>query len=194
MDTFRPLGSVIAAYVAYLIVLAMVVQSFSLANIRGALLAVIWGIFVMQITYLVMHRPKIDFFDEGIRITNPFDEITIGWHLIDEIESKYTMSLKVGKRNIHAWAAPAPGRYHSRSFHPSDIKGLDIGSTGVIRPGDSPRTHSGAAMNLALIRLKNFRSGISNDLIETSIKINRVGLLILILSCSCGVILSFFHF
>jgi hypothetical protein len=129
-----------------------------LSNILGAVSALCWGICLAALVYTVLQRPKLELFDEGIRITNPIREITVGWDLVESIDAKYTMSITVGGRIIYAWAAPAPGRHHTRKIHPSDIKGTNIGAGGYMRPGDNPRTHSGAAAYLATLRLNSFRS------------------------------------
>jgi hypothetical protein len=143
---------------------------------------------------LILHRPKVELFDEGIRITNPFDQITVGWQLVESIEAKYTMSIQVADKVIYAWAAPAPGRYHSRTIHPSEIKGMDIGADGVIRPGDSPRTHSGAAAYLANLRFKSFRDSGSTNGCDSSVVVNKNALVILIASCVMGIVFNIYHF
>ena len=194
LDIFRPRSSVFAAYVAYLVILIMVIQTFFTSNLHGCIVATSWGIFTATLSYLILHRPKVELFDEGIRITNPFDQITVGWQLVESIEAKYTMSIQVGDKVIYAWAAPAPGRYHSRTIHPSEIKGMDIGADGVIRPGDSPRTHSGAAAYLAILRLKSFRDSGSTNGCDSSVDVNKNALTILIASCVMGVVFNIYHF
>jgi len=172
----------------------MVIQTFFTSDAHGCIIAASWGIFAATLTYLILHRPKVELFDEGIRITNPFDQITVGWQRVESIEAKYTMSIQVGYKVIYAWAAPAPGRYHSRTIHPSEIKGMDIGSSGLIRPGDSPRTHSGAAAYLAIMRLKSFRDAGSTNGCDSSVIRNKNGTLVLITSCVLGIVFNFYHF
>ncbi|MBU3716223.1 MAG: hypothetical protein FGM63_04195 [Candidatus Nanopelagicaceae bacterium] len=111
---------------------------------------------VCVVAYLLFIRPKVTFYDEGIIITNPVHEYTISWGDIDSIEARYTMYLLVGKKKIHAWAAPAPGRYHARTVHPNELKGMSIPDLHNMRPGESPRTHSGVATHLARSRHERF--------------------------------------
>ena len=172
----------------------MVIQTFFMSDAHGCISATIWGTFVATLSYLILHRPKVELFDEGIRITNPFDQITVGWQSVDSIDAKYTMSIQVANKVIYAWAAPAPGRYHSRTIHPSEIKGMDIGIGGLIRPGDSPRTHSGAAAYLAIMRLKSFQSSGSVNGCDSSVAVNKNGMTILIISCVLGIIFNIYHF
>jgi hypothetical protein len=194
VEIFRPRSSFFAAFIAYSVIAIMVIQTFFMSDAHGCISATIWGTFAATLSYLILHRPKVELFDEGIRITNPFDQITVGWQSVDSIDAKYTMSIQVANKVIYAWAAPAPGRYHSRTIHPSEIKGMDIGIGGLIRPGDSPRTHSGAAAYLAIMRLKSFRDAGSTNGCNSSAITNKNGLLILIISFVLGIIFNIYHF
>lgn len=194
IEIFRPRSSIFAALIAYLVILVLLIQGFPDSTWRERFVSVIWGGFAATLVYLILHRPKIELFDEGIRITNPFDQITVGWQRIESIDAKYTMSIQVGEKTIYAWAAPAPGRYHGRTIHASEIKGMDIGADGVIRPGDSPRTHSGAAAYLAILRLKAFRDSGSSNGCESRVDINKSGILILILTVLTGLVFNIYHF
>ena len=172
----------------------MVVQTFFTSGLHASLVAATWGSFSATLVYIILHRPKVELFDEGIRITNPFDQITVGWQRVESIDAKYTMSIQVGDKVIYAWAAPAPGRYHSRTIHPSEIRGMDIGIDGLIRPGDSPRTHSGAAAYLSIMRLKSFRDAGRTNGCDSSVIVNKNGLSILVISCLLGVFFNLYHF
>ena len=183
-----------SAFVAYGVIAIMVVQTFFTSGLHASLVAATWGSFSATLVYIILHRPKVELFDEGIRITNPFDQITVGWQRVESVDAKYTMSIQVGDKTIYAWAAPAPGRYHSRTIHPSEIRGMDIGIDGLIRPGDSPRTHSGAAAYLAILRLKSFRDAGSTDGCESSLVSNKRDMGILIASFIVGIILNIYHF
>ena len=193
LDIFRPRSGVFAAIVAYIVIAVMVIQTFFTSDLHGCIVAAAWGTFATVLSYLILHRPKVELFDEGIRITNPFDQITVGWQRVESIDAKYTMSIQVGSKVIYAWAAPAPGRYHSRTIHPSEIKGMDIGIDGLIRPGDSPRTHSGAAAYLAVMRLKSFRDSGSTNGCQSSVVLNKTALAILITSGIVGIVLNIYH-
>lgn len=118
---------------------------------RAASVLVVVGIFI----YLIFQRPAIILSDECIRIINPLSEIAIGWQDIESIEARYTMSIETTDGDcIYAWAANAPGRYHSRKIHPSDIRGMNLPD--LFRAGESPRTDSGVATHLARLKLKQF--------------------------------------
>jgi len=171
---FRPRTVWLSVGVTAFIVLALVVETIITRGLKADLVAIAWAIFILTGAYLLFIHPKIEIFDEGIRITNPLQQITVGWQRVETIEARYTMGIRVAGKVIYAWAAPAPGRYHARSVHSSEIKGMDIGFNGEIRPGESPRSDSGQASYLAKLRLKKFHeSGITGC--ESSVSINFFG-------------------
>jgi hypothetical protein len=153
---FRPRTVWLSAGVTAVIVVALVIETIATRTLKGDLIAIAWGAFVLSADYLLFIHPKVTVFDEGITITNPLQTITVGWHRIQSIDARYTMSITVGGKVIYAWAAPAPGRYHSRSIHHTEVKGMDIGFNSEIRPGESPRSDSGQISYIAKLRLKNF--------------------------------------
>jgi hypothetical protein len=160
---------------------------------RNMLTAAAWAIAVSSMAQLVFARPKVILFDEGITIVNPFLTITTGWHRVEAIDAKFTMSILVGGKTIYAWAAPAPGRYHSRSIHETDLRGMRVGSAEMIRPGESPRSHSGAATYLARIKLENFRNRNLTG-VESSVAFNSMGMAILLVSFTAAMVLTYFQF
>ena len=172
--SYRPRTIWLSAGVTAFIVLALVVETIATRGLKADLVAIAWASFVLSSAYLLFVHPKIEIFDEGIRITNPLQQITVGWHRVETIEARYTMSIQVAGKTIYAWAAPAPGRYHARSVHHTEVKGMDIGFNGEIRPGESPRSDSGQASYLAKLRLKEFEE---KGLIgcESKVSINYLG-------------------
>lgn len=184
-EFFRPRGSVITAVIAYALLAGMVLQSILSGGLDSAIGALAWCALFALIIYIILHRPSVEIFDEGIRIQNPLSRTIVGWHDVDVIEAKYTSFLQLhdGKK-ISIWCAQAPGRYHSRTIHPSEMKGLHL--EGFIRPGESPRTDSGVATYLCRTRLAAFRAnGMSNGLSYLSVRenslITAIGLNILFL-------------
>ena len=108
-------------------------------------------------SYLLFLKPYVLLFDEGIKIVNPTKEITATWDLVEEIETKYSMSIHVNDGTYYAWAAPAPSGRHSRRMNKSDpFPGADSAR----RVGDSLQSDSGVCAYMANIRRKNF-TGVS---------------------------------
>ena len=171
-EFFRPRGSVVAAGIAYALLAGMALQSIFGDGLSAAVGVIAWCTLFALIIYIVLHRPSIEIFDEGIRIHNPVSTIIVGWQDVDVIEAKYTafLQLRDGKK-ISIWCAQTPGRYHSRTIHPSEMKGIQL--DGFIRPGESPRTDSGVATYLCRTRLAAFRAnGMSNGVSYLSLREN----------------------
>ncbi len=128
----------------------------------GFITASLWGAWICSVCFQIFIYPKVIFFDEAIKIVNPFSTYLIGWQDIEQIETRYTMSVRtfgdgVPTKQIYAFAAPAPGRYHGRNIHQSELRGLSIHGAESIRAGQSPRTHSGVASAIANQKLTEFR-------------------------------------
>jgi hypothetical protein len=176
----------------YVLCAGMVVVTVFTGGVNDVLTAASWALLVSYIFHLIFVRPKVTYFDEGIMITNPFKEITVGWDQVQEISARYTMYILVGGKRIHAWAAQAPGRYHSRTIHPTEIRGLKIPDTFNMRPGESPRTDSGVAIQLARLRHEEFQKRGARSNCESSTVVDRGSVLtlaaIVILSCALAII------
>jgi hypothetical protein len=153
---YRPRSSYFFAGAIYILCAGISAQSFFSESYRGIAITISWSLLISYIFHLSFIRPKVTFFDEGITITNPLREITVGWDRVQEISARYSMYIQVDGEKIYAWAAQAPGRYHSRNIHSSELRGLNIPDPLNIRAGESPRTHSGVAVAIARIRCEAF--------------------------------------
>ena len=110
-------------------------------------------------SYLIFLKPYVLIFDEGLKIVNPTKEITATWDLVEEIETKYSMSILVQDVTYYAWAAPAPSGRHSRRMHHTDLL---PGANNPRRVGDSLKSDSGVCAYMANLRRKDFRAGDSS--------------------------------
>ena len=153
-EKFRPTSALIMAWVLIAFFLGYLAQS---GYYDGPLEFIITllicsgGTFIIYLSFL---KPCVVIFDEGIKIVNPTKEIIASWDRVDEIETKYSMSILVDGATIYAWAAPAPSRRHSKAMHKSDFS--PCGSEYPVRIGDSPRSDSGACAHIARLRRKEF--------------------------------------
>jgi hypothetical protein len=111
-------------------------------------------------SYLIFLKPYVLIFDEGIKIINPTKEITATWDLVEEIETKYSMSIQIRGESYYAWAAPAPSGRHSRRMHRTD---LVPGADAPRRVGDSLQSDSGVCAYMAKIRRKDFIGGKASE-------------------------------
>ena len=193
-EVFRPWSGFFMAGIVFLISAILSFQILLEGNAHDSVRAIAWAGAASCLAYLIFVRPKVTIFDEGITITNPFVEFTVGWARVEEVDARYSMSILIGEREIYAWAAPAPGRYHARSVHSSEVRGLNLGANNLIRPGESPRTHSGVATQLARLRLEKFRQSSNAQDIESQVIFNSAGAIVLVATLSAGLLLNFIHF
>ena len=151
VEKFRPGSAIASGWVLIAFFVGFIIQSFFYG-----------GDFLMTIgicgagafgAYLLFLKPYVLLFDEGIKIVNPTKEITATWDLVEEIETKYSMSIHINDRTYYAWAAPAPSGRHSRRMNKGD---LFPGADSARRVGDSLRSDSGVCAYMASIRRKKF--------------------------------------
>lgn len=153
-EKFRPVSALIMGWVLITFFAGFLAQTLFYDGVRAIVITSVLcsaGIFGAYLSFL---KPNVVIFDEGIRIVNPTKEISASWDRVDEIETKYSMSIIVDQRTFYAWAAPAPGRRHSKRVHKSDF--APRGGDYPIRLGDSPRSDSGACAHIARLRRKEF--------------------------------------
>ena len=167
-ETFRPKSGYVWFALTVLLSIGLVAEALVRGDYSNALGSAAFGAGLTIGAWLLFIRPKVVLSDHGITITNALSETTVGWHAVEEIETRYCMSITVEGKKIYAVAAPAPGRYHARTIHPTEIKGLNVGSSENLRAGDSPRTHSGVAAHLARGRWLAYNRDGSLEQIESS--------------------------
>ena len=190
-EIYRARSSYFFAACIYFFCAGISAQSFFLESIESFNATLSWCLLICYLFHLGFIRAKVTIFDEGITITNPLRETTVGWDQVQEINVKYSMYVTVGGEKIHAWAAQAPGRYHSRTVHATEIRGLQIPDTNSMRAGESPRSHSGVAVALARIRLDAFAKNQSVGATYVS-EFNGKGLIALVALSTVATLLTFF--
>lgn len=187
-ERFRSRNAIATAFVAYGMLALFAVEEWLTASaadfFRAACILAVVGEFI----YFIFLRPIVILSDECARIINPFSEHVIGWQDIESIEARYSMNIEtIDGDRIYAWAASAPGRYHSRKIHPADIRGM--GLTNIIRAGESPRTDSGVATHLARLKLKEFGETAN---FPRSYKRNIAGIVVLITNIAAALIFNMY--
>jgi len=190
-EIYRARSSYFFAAFIYFFCAGITAQSFLVETVESFIATLSWSLLICYLVHLGFIRPKVTIFDEGITITNPLRETTVGWDQVQEISAKFSMYVSVGGEKIYAWAAQAPGRYHSRTVHATEIRGLQIPDTNNMRAGESPRSHSGVAVALARIRLDFF---VKSQTVGANYRseFNRFGLVILVALFVTAILLTFF--
>jgi hypothetical protein len=178
-EKFRPGSAIASGWILIAFFVGFIIQSFfyggDIIPTIGICGAGAFG------SYLLFLKPYVLLFDEGIKIVNPTNEITATWDLVEEIETKYSMSIQIRDKVYHAWAAPAPSGRHSRRMHTTDLL---PGADAPRRVGDSLKSDSGVCAYMANIRRKDFIAGGAS---EFEISTDNSGLYIFIALVLIGV-------
>jgi hypothetical protein len=185
--TIRPTGSLVLAFLTLLIDILFLIQVGFFGD--GTWLTQVGVVLVTAtLCWLLFIKPKVVVFDEGITIVNPTMTASFGWDEVDEIETRFGLTIESGKAKVVAWAAPAPGRYRRRTVHSQDVKGIAYDKDFGLRPGDLPNSHSGAAAHIARSRRAAFKRGAAAAPIVRHAGYDKLGLTIL--GCSLCVLVA----
>lgn len=163
VEKFRPGSAIASGWILIIFFAGFIIQTI----VYGGNLVTTEAICSAGIiaSYLLFLKPYVLIFDEGIKVVNPTKEITASWDLVEEIETKYSMSIVVDGQTFYAWAAPAPSRGHTRRLHKTDLL---PGADAPRRLGDSPRSDSGACAYIAKLRRQEFISGSGSEFSTSS--------------------------
>ncbi|MFM8694470.1 MAG: hypothetical protein ACKOCY_07645, partial [Actinomycetota bacterium] len=139
VEQFRPRNGYFLSFWAFFTISTLTYVNVLDYGFRGGLPSITWGLFACSLFYLIFLHPKVVYCDEGIVIVNPMQNITLGWNEISLIDSRFTMYVihQSSGAKYHAFAAQAPGRYHIRNVHPTEIRGMQLNDSGSIKAGES---------------------------------------------------------
>lgn len=98
--------------------------------------------------WLLLWRPSVVCFADRAQLRNLVRDVTVPYALIDDIDTRFTLTLVVGEKRYTAWGAPAPGKLRAMNIRAADRPGDDLPhelrALGSVRPGDLTSTASGA--------------------------------------------------
>ena len=191
-ESFRPKANWLFFGVAVVVALGLVFAVASEGDSQMTAAVAAYAMAFVSAVYLAYGRPKVTVFDEGILIVNPLVAVTIGWQDVEDIDTRFSLSVQYAGKRINAAAAPAPGRHHARTVHPNELKGVAIPMAEAMRPGDSPRSDSGVAAHLARSRWAAFqKGGITGAAMQ--VEVNRMGVALPAVAFALGMLLQFLH-
>lgn len=155
VQVFRPWSGIALTAIVGLIALSILISDWQ------NLAAWAWSTFMVSLTWLGLVRPKLVVADEGVAVVNPISRVEIGWQDIEELDTKYSLTIVTkDNRRFVSWAAPAPGRHHARTVRGAEFKGIGVAAEnvkdGLIKAGESPRSLSGQAIAICRLRIIAF--------------------------------------
>ncbi len=113
-----------------------------------------WPILLVAVlAWALFWRPSLTVAEHGITVVNVLRTYFVPWPAIEQIDTRYSLTLFTVRGRVSVWAAPAPGRHRQFGLARKDFDGVGEsarGEHGSLRPADALSTPSG---NLAqLIR------------------------------------------
>jgi Bacterial PH domain len=70
----------------------------------------LWLLAVSAALAALFWRPAVVVDDAGVELRNVLRDVRVPWPALQEIETRYALTLHAGGRRFASWAAPAPGR------------------------------------------------------------------------------------
>lgn len=129
-------------------------------------------------TWAAFWRPSLIVDDAGVHIRNVVADYDVEWGAIQQVDTKWGLTLFTSNGKITAWAAPAPGRH--AAFTATRDQGQFLPEStylaGTVRPGDLVTSESGAAA-AHIRRLWADRRG------EVGVAVRRVNLPVVVTFC-----------
>lgn len=107
-----------------------------------------WVLLFAVLAWALFWNPRIQVDNSGVLLVNVFRTIRLPWPSIQEIDTKWSLTLKTAYGSFGAWAAPAPGRHGARRISDQDLRHLPKSSFDAeenLRPGEAPTSPSGQA-------------------------------------------------
>jgi hypothetical protein len=109
-----------------------------------------YGVLAVLVAYgmwLAFWSPSVTISLAGVRVRNLLRVHDVSWPAIQNVDTKYALTLFTPKGKVVAWAAPAPSRYATMRATKSDARDLPESTfmLGSIRPSDIPSSDSGLA-------------------------------------------------
>ena len=116
-----------------------------------------WLALVGFAAWAMYWRPEVRVDAAGVHVVNVFRTVDVPWPAIDEVDTRWALTLVTSLGDVRAWAAPAPGRQVMRRAQPEDRRMGGARRGDVVRPSDLPQTESGAAAQIVRQRWLRLR-------------------------------------
>ncbi len=157
---FRPTASRLLAGGIFVICVVVLVAMTQEQGLSGLIRHGWWVLLAGVLGWALFWRPLIAVDDAGVVLVNVLRTVRLPWPAIEEIDTKWSLTLRTAYGNFGAWAAPAPGRHGTRDVTEQDVKHLPESTYGVghsVRPGDTMNSPSGRAAGAIRRRWEELR-------------------------------------
>jgi hypothetical protein len=121
---------------------------------------------VVVLVWAAYWRPAVVVTPAGVELRNVTRTVELPWPAVEEVGTRYALTLRTAYGEYAAWAAPAPGRARVRASGPGDVDHLPAAAPGArgVRPGDLASSASGQAAAAVRGRWEQLRAaGVLDD-------------------------------
>jgi hypothetical protein len=131
--------------VATAVIAALGLAGFVVAGDWNGLLRYGWVLVLIGVAAFAMFwLPSVSVAEHEVTVRNVFTTVHVPWPTIQNVDTKYALTLYTSEGKVTAWASPAPNRYATASGTAGDARIAAQASGTSPRPGDLPGTQSGA--------------------------------------------------
>lgn len=132
--------SVVTAAIAGLGLVGVIVSGDMTSLVRYGWIMLLIG----ALAFALFWFPRVDVAEHEVTVRNVFSTIHVPWPAIQNVDTKYALTLYTSEGKVTAWASPAPNRYAAQGGTAKDARLAADASGASPRPGDLPGTQSGA--------------------------------------------------
>lgn len=142
--SFRP-GFGRALSIATAVIVGLGLAGFVVDGDWNVVVRFSWPLILLAVlAFALFWFPRVDVAEHEVTVRNVFTTIHVPWPAIENVDTKYALTLYTAEGKITAWASPAPNRYAAQAGSLADAKRAAEASGANPRPGDLPSTQSGA--------------------------------------------------
>jgi hypothetical protein len=110
-ETFRPRSNYAWAVVSYLLLGLFALNSIFVAEDAGQSIVEIGVSAILAlVVYLIWLRPRLILTNTSVEVVNPIQSITIPYSEIEDLQTKWALTIVHAKGRTTAWVAPTGGK------------------------------------------------------------------------------------
>ena len=180
MTTFVSRSGRVLSVVFIIVCAAATATTIATGSLVDGLRGVSVSAFLATTIYAAFWRPRLIVREGSVNVRNVIVTHEIEWGAISRIDTKWGLTLFVGRKRISVWAAPAPSRYAAMVASRDQGQHLPESTylAGTVRPGDLVTTDSGGAA--AIVRRHWEKRSSDSGLVESRVNGGLAVLLVLL--------------
>jgi hypothetical protein len=136
--------AVVIWVLAGLALVAMLNQGGPPAVTRGAP----WALMPALLVWALFWHPSVGIDDGGVELVNVFRTVRLPWPSIEQVDTRWSLTLHTAYGRFAAWAAPASGWQPGRRLTEQDARSVPVERSDrgdSVRASDSPFSPAGEA-------------------------------------------------